>query len=153
MFAKRFFYVSAGVLCLALVMQLHAGSARAQAGSLDAAEAGTGIYAASAGRTVYVASQTSIAGPLDFVRSFSPVPGSSPIASVAATGVSSVPVAVVLQDGSVYTATDFGSSWNLAGNLLSGAPTPALRESWGGLKARYAPNRGNAPSGADRSQR
>ena len=35
------------------------------------------------------------------------------------------------------------------GNFWSGAPTPAQRETWGQLKARYAPSRGTAQPGAD----
>jgi hypothetical protein len=146
--ARKFFFVSAGLLCLTLAVHLHMSPAQAQSGSLEVAEAGTGIYAGAVGRTVYLASQTAIAGPLDLVRSFAPVPGSSPISAVAATGVSSVPVTVMLRDGDVYTATDGGSSWNLAGNIFSGAPTPTQRETWGQLKYRYPPNRGTARPGA-----
>ena len=39
-----------------------------------------------------------------------------------------------------YLATDsHGDGWNRTSNVF-GAPTPALHQSWGQLKARYAPN-------------
>ena len=53
-------------------------------------------------------------------------------------------------NGDVYLGGGAGSrqTWSLFANVFAGGPTPALHESWGSLKARYAPNRGTAqPSG------
>jgi len=37
----------------------------------------------------------------------------------------------------------------LMGNFWAGGPTPALHESWGSLKSRYAPNGGTVSKSAD----
>jgi hypothetical protein len=44
---------------------------------------------------------------------------------------------VLTANGDVYRSTDAGSTWSLVGNVAGGAPTPALHESWGQVKARY----------------
>jgi hypothetical protein len=44
-------------------------------------------------------------------------------------------------NGDLYRAQGYTRtySFELVGNIFSGGPTPALKESWGSLKARYAP--------------
>jgi hypothetical protein len=134
--ARKFFFICAGLLCLAVALKLGATVAVAQTATLDVAEAELGLYAGTIGRTVYLATQTDPGGPLDFYRSFS-VPGSSRILAVHVGGNSTYPVTAVLENGDVYVATNFGSSWNLAGNIIGGGPTPARVTTWGSLKSRY----------------
>jgi len=51
--------------------------------------------------------------------------------------------AALTSTGDVYVAPETGTAagayqhWTLAGNIASGAPTPAHVESWGQLKQRY----------------
>jgi hypothetical protein len=76
-------------------------------------------------------------------------------ASTATAQAPSNPVVAVQGDGTVYTANGdaYGrvntSTWALVGNVFGGGPTPALHESWGQLKSRYAPNGGTVSKGAD----
>jgi len=46
--------------------------------------------------------------------------------------------AVVTANGDVYASGD-AVTWTHVANVFSGGPTPALHESWGSLKSRYAP--------------
>ena len=57
---------------------------------------------------------------------------------VAALSVNSV----VTANGDVYYAPSGVANppWLFASNVFSGGPTPALHESWGSLKSRYAPS-------------
>ena len=64
-------------------------------------------------------------------------------ASIAGAGASN---AVVTANGDVYVSGTC-ISWDLRGNVFGSGPTPALHESWGQLKARYAPSRGTAQPG------
>jgi hypothetical protein len=42
-------------------------------------------------------------------------------------------------NGDVYSTGQQGvTSWSLVANIFSGGPTPALHQSWGQLKSRYA---------------
>lgn len=49
----------------------------------------------------------------------------------------------VTANGDVYSGNGYidgvPTSWTLRSNVFGGGPTPALKESWGQLKARYAP--------------
>jgi hypothetical protein len=49
---------------------------------------------------------------------------------------------VITANGDIYQGTGAGSAetWTHFSNVFSGGPTPALKESWGQLKARYAPS-------------
>ena len=61
------------------------------------------------------------------------------------------PYSVVTANGDVYyssSGTALGP-WVHGSNVFSGGPTPALHESWGQLKSRYAPNGGTVSKGAD----
>lgn len=99
MVAKRFFYVCAGILCLALAYHFGAQSATAQAGN-----------------AIMVAE----------------------------------PGYVYMSNGDVYARSGYPApqSWTFAGNIFSG-PTPATRETWGGVKAKYLPE-GTAKPTQDR---
>jgi len=50
---------------------------------------------------------------------------------------------VLTANGDVYAGDNYtngvATNWRLVSNVFTGAPTPALHESWGSLKARYAP--------------
>ena len=69
-------------------------------------------------------------------------------ASTATAQAPSNPVAVALDgntvvttNGDVYATLNHSApgSWSLVSNVFGGGPTPAVRESWGSLKSRYAP--------------
>jgi hypothetical protein len=50
--------------------------------------------------------------------------------------------AALTANGDVYLATNpynLGLPWQRVTNIFEGIPTPALHESWGQLKSRYAP--------------
>jgi hypothetical protein len=55
----------------------------------------------------------------------------------------------VTANGDLYTAPYVQGPWTLTSNVLGGGPTPALHESWGQLKTRYAPNGGTVSKPAD----
>jgi hypothetical protein len=62
---------------------------------------------------------------------------------VAMTGVAggggSFQSTVMTANGDLYGTTNGGASWTLVSNVFSGGPTPTSQQSWGQLKARYAP--------------
>ena len=139
MVAKRFFYVCAGILCLALAYHFGARSATAQAGLVEAGNIestnnGVGLTCA-VGRTFY----TDLGTPAPV-----PVPGSAPI--VATSLVSDARgYYAMLENGDVYWWNYTEPTWHYFGNML-GSATPAMRETWGGVKARYRPGAAVAPS-------
>ena len=139
MAARKFFYVAAGMFLLALSYHLGADSAKAQAGLVTVASEATNsnVHVAVVGRTIHFAG-TDGEGALSSVTrgSLPPVPGTGAVVWANAANGTQWFVAI-LDNGDVYHFID-GSGWVLAGNLVSG-PTPALRQSWGQLKARYAP--------------
>jgi hypothetical protein len=76
----------------------------------------------------------SIAFHLGYTTAKAQAPGNPVVASVGATGP------VFTANGDVYVSNlDYRGPWVHAGNVFSGGPTPALQESWGQLKSRYAP--------------
>jgi len=130
--AKVFFFVSAGLLCLALAYHLGAQSAVAQSGVASVGEINWNsgaMFSAVQGRTIYA---VGVPNPPDNgfpVQVFPPVPGTSPIIAVDAFSNGAL-----LENGDVYIKGSGG--WTLKGNLF-GAPTPALQQTWGATKARY----------------
>jgi|KBSSwiStaDraftv2_1062776.scaffolds.fasta_scaffold2800940_1 hypothetical protein len=70
---------------------------------------------------------------------------------VVAAGGISLGAWVVTANGDIYQGTGAGSAetWTHFSNVFSGGPTPALHESWGQLKSRYAPKGGTVSKGAD----
>jgi len=136
MVAKRFFYVCAGLLCLALAYHLGARSATAQASSgVECANVNEfqNTTCAVIGRLFYWQPRD-IDPPLPYTPT--PVPGTSPIV---ACGIDSRPDAIVLlANGEVWQCSNYQSnSWVLVATYPAGAPTPATQETWGGVKARY----------------
>ena len=146
--ARRFFYICAGMLMLALSYGLGSRQAAAQVGGqVSVGEIDHyhefGMVAV-VGRILY---QATVRGPISNVSASAPVPGSSPIVAVESQGP-----AAMLANGDVYAGTGNVpcTSWTYIGNMLiGGTPTPALHESWGQLKSRYAPQGGTVSKGAD----
>jgi hypothetical protein len=54
---------------------------------------------------------------------------------------------VLFQDGEVWE--NLGDHWVFRGTFPISGPVPALHNSWGQLKSRYAPNGGTVSKGAD----
>jgi hypothetical protein len=132
MFAKRFFYVSAGIFLLALSYHLGAQSAAATGGSIEGGvlrtENGVSYASFTSNRLLY-AFQTSQFGNGDWTPNehpvpSSPVPGTEPVVS---TMMRDSQVFVLLANGDAYYSND-GEPWVASGNLL-GKPTPVIHES------------------------
>lgn len=108
--ARKFFFVAAGLLMLALSYHFGAGTSLAQSAG---------------GAAVALASE----------------PAGGYMLALAS-------------NGDVYRAQAGTRTYNfeLVGNIFSGAPTPALRQSWGQVKARYQTPAGGsvAPGAQDR---
>jgi len=62
----------------------------------------------------------------------------NPVVALVNQGSSSYFYAVTA-NGDVYDCVGDQGPWQHRSNIFSGGPTPALQESWGQLKARYAP--------------
>jgi hypothetical protein len=126
--AKKFFYVCAGLLCLALSFQFGAQSAVGQSTPvIEAVDCGSGTVSAIVNGVWEQVDPTTGA-----IRQSAPVPVAG---QVIATG-SSYGV-IVYENGDIY---QWGggpiAGWTRTGNLVSG-PTPAKAESFGSVKARY----------------
>jgi hypothetical protein len=140
--AKAFLFVSAGIFLLALAYHLGARSVGAQSTVIDLGEVGqegsAGPYfaVAVAGRTPYFAQQGTVPGSMSPGQPLPPIPGTSPVLAISATARGDVPVISMMANGDVYEFNSDQGAWYLAGNVLGG-PTPATRETWGGVKARY----------------
>ena len=130
MFAKRFFHVCAGLLCLAVAFHLGAVSGHAQTGvtvegaSIQAVQdntfpRGTGCV----DRVFYWISEGGATHQLSVA-----VPGTEHI-------VASDPYGTVMLENGDWLQFD-GTAWVLIGNLTGGA-TATHRKTWGDLKARY----------------
>jgi len=148
--ARKFFYVCAGMLMLALAYHLGATQANAQLGSITAVGIEQGRVAMAVGRTVYgfEAPPNSPPGSGQLVGVLGGVPRVSPIVGCAYTQGT---MWAVLENGDVYWACVLGCTpqgWIYSGNALGGSPpVPTASESWGQLKSRYAPNKGQAQPG------
>ncbi len=131
--ARTFFYVCAGLACLTVAYQFGASRAAAQVGGAFEG-AGFNSYPAlevsfCAGRVLHWSQSTNGTDwliPARLGAGGQPVPGTAPIAACKYGYV-------LLANGDLYQ--DIGS-WSYIGNLI-GAPTPASRQSFGQLKARY----------------
>jgi hypothetical protein len=128
--ARAFFFVSAGLLCLASAYHLGARSAHGQAGTtVDGAHIfapggpnGSVYVSGAAGRTLYVNGQSTAPA----------VPGTARIVATHADGGFCM---AALENGDVYRRT--GSQWTYDGNLV-GSATASVTPSWGQVKAKYA---------------
>lgn len=151
--ARKFFYVAAGMLMLAIAYQLGVTTARGQSiGTLaDVLDTGYGSYAVTPSGAVYFSYYGSLSAPAPRWSFRGTISSPSPIMHIGDAGQEvsgSVTVHAFAQNGNFYVSLDDGRTWSLHGNVFSGA-TPALHESWGQLKSRYAPNGGTVSKGAD----
>ena len=130
---KKFFFVCAGLLCLAVAYHLGARSAHGQVSTtIDGAHiwspygpVGSAWITGVVGRVFY-SNGAAIAAP---------VPGTARAIATTGIGSSEWPYAVLLENGDFYYGT--GTSWSFYGNVLGGAPTAGRPTTWGGLKAHY----------------
>lgn len=126
--AKAFFYVSAGLFLLALSYHLGARSAGAQSPTIEASTADAGGYTVASGRTLYRIGGN---GATEVVGN---IPGTAPIVAVGWQGQTPGGGAIVgLSNGEYHVKGTSG--WQYIGNVFG--PTPAQRESFGSVKARY----------------
>ncbi len=124
--SRKFFYVCAGLLCLAVAYQLGAQNARAS-GVLS--WAGLGASACGIDAAGHLFAMERDGGPVK-VWSYSP-PVNGDVVAVESAGDAAY---IVKANGDVYRAFVSGQ-WVLTGNIMSGGPTPANRNTWGDLKA------------------
>jgi len=134
---RKFFYICAGLFLLACAFAIGASTASGQF-VVDAWDSGvSNTYSAVIGRTVYILEGGHAP------KAVASIPGSARVVAVGNLSPSVPEVGVVLEDGDCYYyGSSFGGgadTWNFEGNLFSGAPTPALHESWWQLKSRYSP--------------
>ena len=142
--ARKFFYVCAGMLMLALAYHLGASTAHGQgAGSvLDADDPGLGSYVVTSSGRVYFALYGTNLAPAPRWTPKGTILSVAPIVRIQGAGTGPTGIDVVHAfdaDGNFYVSADGGATWVRRGNVF-GAPTPALNSSWGQVKARYAPS-------------
>jgi hypothetical protein len=141
--AKRFFFVCAGILCLVVAYQFGAKSARAQGlgssviGAMGCGPGGGGpTIALMVDRVTYRATINGSTLAFELLPPLPPLPGTSP---VLALDMSCCGFAL-LENGDVWAGGGGGppSPWSYLGNVMAASgPTPAQRESFGALKARF----------------
>ncbi len=138
--ARKFFFVCAGLLCLAIAYDVGVKNATAQTGLVDGAHVendGPSLdLTAAIGRQFYrwrwdIVSGQITPGPVTVFAA--PIPGTAQVVSTFSDYYGRF--VAVLGNGDTYYVDD-GSSWKLAGNF-AGSPTPAQKASWGHVKARY----------------
>ncbi len=133
--ARKFFYVCAGLFLLVCAFAMGASTASGQF-VVDASDAGvSNTFSAVVGRTAYILEGGHTPAAI------ADIPGTARVIAVGDVSPSALGVGVVLENGDCYYHGDgFGGAagtWNFQGNVFSGAPTPALHQSWGQVKARY----------------
>src|SRR6266849_9842034 len=97
--ARKFFYVCAGMLMLALAYHLGVTTAEAQLGVIEGASVGSGIPSAAIGRTLY----TGYGGTPVPV----PIPGTSRVLATSSTNQGHV----LLESGDVYNWQGQNNGW------------------------------------------
>ena len=128
--AKRFFYVAAGVLMLAIAFHLGAVTATAQ-GSGYVFGFGTSSACGMFARRVYLLQSN----PNDNLVT-APIPGALEVVAIGGPEHGLDYVTAILADGTVYAYNQGANYWNPRGNVF-GAATSATPSTWGSLKARY----------------
>jgi hypothetical protein len=141
--ARKFFYISAGMLMLALAFHFGASTSTAQGGTvLEGAsiQFPAGIPDARATACVNRIYRWMQSGgtPNEFPV---PVPGTSPVVATDTYGN------VLLENGDWFQHN--GTAWAYRGNLAGGGPTSTERTTWGQAKSPYAPNGGTKQSDSD----
>jgi photosystem II stability/assembly factor-like uncharacterized protein len=135
--ARAFFFVCAGLLCLAVAYHFGAQNAGAQATDYPAVSVactGSRVYAVTSNGDFYTSddlgsSWTAKTNPLG---SGGAVPYA--VADLACTGSL---VFVIASNGGVYRSDDYGTSWTAATNVPGGAVS-AQTMTMGQLKVKYA---------------
>ncbi len=130
--ARAFFFVCAGLLCLAIAYNLGATRSAASPQSVIV-DAGHPYYCGNGncctlavlGRTLYIDGQPSS----------SPIPGTARVAWVG-TGTYNNP-SVMLENGDTYWEATPGGPWGFVRNAVGGV-TPVAQSTWGQVKAKYA---------------
>lgn len=135
--ARKFFYVCAGMFLLALSYHLGVRDAAGQSTPvIEATDYSSGGFDA-----VFGGAWNLIDTHTGGVLVSYPLPVQAPVAG---TGND----LVLYKNGDLYIHEGSPGAWVLKGNVFGG-PTPALQQSWGQLKSRYAPSGGTASKGAD----
>jgi hypothetical protein len=119
MFARKFFFVCAGLLCLAITYHFGASSAKAAKPGppIIAAYANYPITVACIDRTVYMRDVYNPQG----LRTFPSVPGTEPVIAVG-YNTTFYGITAMLSNGDTYMQTLNGyGTWELTGNAI-GAP-------------------------------
>jgi hypothetical protein len=147
--ARKFFYICAGMFLLALAYQLGVTNARGQAGGVVVAvtDPGQGSYVVDASGAVYFTLYGSNLAPAPHWSLRGTISSSSPIVHIEGAGTTSTGQDVehaFASNGDFFVSSDGGRTWSRHGNVF-GAATPALHQSWGQLKSRYAPNTEQTP--------
>jgi len=149
---KRFFHASAAILMLVIAYQLGVTAAQGQSGGSLAAtsDGGWGSAVVTTSGSVYFSlygSTNTPAAPHWTFMGTAPVTASA--VAIVDAGYNSTATADVLHvfdaNGNFYLSTDSGHTWSRRGNVF-GSPVPAMRESWGQLKARYQGAPTSAPA-------
>jgi hypothetical protein len=123
--ARKFFYIAAGMLMLALSYHLGARDAAGQSTPVIEATSydSGGFFAVFGGAWNQIDTHTG-----SVFLSY-PLPVHAPVAG---TGND----LLLYENGDLYVYEGLPGAWVLKGNVFGG-PTPALHESWGQLKSRY----------------
>ena len=116
MVAKRFFYVCAGLLCLALAYHFGATSATAAkpGSTIIAAECDWPVAVACVDRTVYVLDVTNPQG----LRNYPSIPGTDPVIAVNYSGSSNHITAMLLNGNAYTTLLNGDGTWEFMGNAI-----------------------------------
>ncbi len=139
--AKRFFYVFVGFLSIICLSDRNVRLAGAQSGFADPHIKAPNIELDAVlmfvvDRIFYV-SVNPVGGPAS--PNPNPIPGTSHAIATGLDNTGDTQYVVLLEDGDVYgTPYEQGSGrgpWTFRGNVFGA--TPAIRHSWGQLKARY----------------
>ena len=151
MLPRRMLYVSCSILALTIAYQLGVTAVHGQASGtiLDADDPGLGSYVVTSSGAVYSALYGSNLALTPRWSLKGTIPTNAPIVRIQGAGTTAAGVDVVHAfdaNGDFFVSADAGSTWARRGNVFGGT-TPALRETWGELKSRYAPNRGTAQPG------
>jgi hypothetical protein len=126
MFAKRFFFASAGLLCLMLAYHLGAVEARAQLQGIESAQFDGDAANLAIGGQLFSMASSGVA-----YSAALPEPG-----GVLASAGHDGSFRVLMTNGHSWEKLGAANEWRLVGTLLD-QPTPTEKTSWGGLKARY----------------
>jgi hypothetical protein len=139
--ARNFFYISAGMLMLALAYHFGASTAAAQGANLLCAAAnqdGSTNWAVDSNGALYEQTRNDAgSGPWYPIRTI-PVTSKPVALSVFPSTAGDTAFALFAEDGTVYAWVGWQGSYTTS-NVFSGGPTPAQHESWGQVKSRYAP--------------